>query len=317
MSNDKFVILGTEIKKGSRITLEMDVAKLPTRNSLKIPIIVERSKHDGPVLLLMGGIHGDEINGIAIVREIIRKKYNRPKIGTVICIPIFNIVGYLNQSREFPDGRDLNRVFPGSEKGSLASQFAFKFVKEIAPLVDYILDFHTGGASRFNYPNIRCVLKEEKLFEFAKLFGSPFIVNSKFIPKSIRDTMHKKGKTMLLYEGGKSLDLDQEVIDYGVKGALNIMKHLGMRDGEPEIEQKPVIINKSKWIRAPYSGIFQSKVKNGTKITYKQIIGTISDPFGEFEKNIIAPSDCYIFGLNNAPIVYKGDAIFHISVEVL
>ena len=162
MSDNKFIILGREIKKGERAILELEVAKLHTRNSLRIPIIVHRAKHDGPVMLLMGGVHGDESNGVAILREIIRKKYNRPKRGTIICIPVFNVFGYLNQSREFPDGRDLNRMFPGSANGSLASQFAYKFTKEIAPLVDYVLDFHTGGAGRNNFPNIRCVLLAEK-----------------------------------------------------------------------------------------------------------------------------------------------------------
>jgi len=315
MSDNKFLILGREIKKGATAILEMDVAKLHTRNSLKIPVIVERARLDGPVLLLMGGVHGDEMNGVAIVRDIIRKKYNKPKKGIIICIPVFNVFGYLNQQREFPDGRDLNRMFPGFVKGSLASQFAYKFTKEIAPLVDYVLDFHTGGSGRDNFPNVRCDLKQEKTLELAKIFGAPFIVHSKFIPKSIRETIYKMGKNILLFEGGKSLELDQSVIKSGVEGALNVMKHLDMQEGEITIEKDPVIVQKSKWIRAPYSGIFESLVKNGCKVEHKTIIARISDPFGEFEKKVIAPFDCYIYGLNTAPIVYKGDAIFHVSIE--
>ena len=315
MSDSDFVILGQKIKKGKGAILEMDVAKLHTRNSLRIPVIIERGIHDGPVLLLLGGVHGDESNGVAIVRDIIRKKYNKPKKGTIICIPVFNVFGYLNQCREFPDGRDLNRMFPGSASGSLASQFANKFTKEIAPLVDYVLDFHTGGAGRENFSNVRCVFQEKESFDLAKSFGAPFIVNSAYIPKSIRDTMHKLGKTILLFEGGKSLELDQSVIDCGVEGALNIMKRLEMQDGEVIIEQEPIFVQGSKWLRAPYSGMFQSKVKNGSKVKRKTILGKVSDPFGDFEKNVYAPFDCYIFGLNTAPIVYKGDAIFHVSTE--
>lgn len=315
MSNNEFKILGKEIKKGERAILEMDVAKLHTRNSLRIPVIVERASHDGPVLLLMAGVHGDESNGVAILREIIRKKYNRPKRGTIICIPVFNVFGYLNQSREFPDGRDLNRMFPGSPTGSLASQFAYKFSNEIAPLVDYVIDFHTGGAGRENFTNVRCVLQEEQTFDLAKVFGAPYIVNSAYIPKSIRETIHKMGKIILLFEGGKSLDLDQSVIDYGVEGALNIMKRLHMQNGEIIVKKDPVIVQKSKWLRAPYSGMFQSQVKNGSKVKRKEILGKIFDPFGEFEKKVTAPFDCYIFGLNTAPIVHKGDAIFHVSIE--
>ena len=315
MSDEKFLILGTEIEKGKGAILEVEMAKLHTRNSLSIPIIVERAKADGPVLLLMGGVHGDETNGVAIVRDIIRKKYHIPKRGTIICIPVFNVFGYLNQSRQFPDGRDLNRMFPGRAKGSLASQFAYKFTREIAPLVDYVLDFHTGGAGRDNFPNIRCVLKQNKTLELAKVFGAPFIVNSSYIPKSVRETVDKMGKTMLLFEGGESLRLDQSVINCGVEGAFNVMKHLHMQEGEPIVEKDSVIIKKSKWLRAPYSGIFQSLISNGTWVKHKTRIGRISDPYGEFEKFIMAPFDGYVFGLNSAAIVYKGDALFHVSVE--
>ncbi|MFT5724265.1 MAG: putative deacylase [Bacteroidia bacterium] len=315
MCDDKFTILGRKIQKGESAILDLEVAKLHTRNSLSIPVLVERSFYDGPVLLLLGGVHGDETNGVAILRDIIRKKYHIPKRGTVICIPVFNVFGYLEQSRKFPDGRDLNRMFPGSANGSLASQFAHKFTKEIAPLVDYVLDFHTGGAGRDNFSNVRCVLKEEKTLELAKVFGAPFIVNSSYIPKSIREAFKKLGKTIVLFEGGKSLNLDQTVIDYGVEGALNVMKFLKMQEGEITILQDPVIVKKSKWIRAPHSGLFQSHVQNGTKVDKKTLIGKISDPYGSFDKPVLAPFDCYIFGINTAPVVYKGDAIFHVSVE--
>ncbi|OIP00884.1 MAG: succinylglutamate desuccinylase [Bacteroidetes bacterium CG2_30_33_31] len=317
MSNNKFIILGREIKKGERAFLELEVAKLHTRNSITISIIVERAYNDGPTLLLMGGVHGDEVNGVAIVRDIIRKKYNKPKCGTIICIPVFNIFGYLNLRREFPDGRDLNRVFPGNANGSLASQFAYKFTKEIAPLVDYVIDFHAGGGERANYPNIRCAFQQEKTLELAKVFGAPFLLNSNFIPKSIRETLTKMGKTILLFEGGKSNDLDNFVISSGVEGALNVMKHLGFHDGEISKKNNSIIIKKSKWVRSPASGMFQVHVKNGTWVKKRNLLGKITDSYGEFEKNVVAPFDCYVFSVNTAPIVNKGDALFHVSVEII
>lgn len=313
MSKDDFLILGRNIKKGEKAILELEVAKLHTRNSIKITIIVERAKLDGPTILLMGGVHGDETNGVAIVRDIIRKKYNKPKRGTIICIPVFNVFGYLSQSREFPDGRDLNRMFPGSASGSLASQFAYQFTKEIAPLVDYVLDFHTGGSDRENFPNVRCVLQEEKAFELAKVFDVPFIVHSNYIPKTIREAIHKMGKTILLFEGGKSKDLDDSVINIGVEGAHNILIHLDFRDGELNLKNKSVIIEKAKWLRAPYSGMLRTHVKNGSWVTKKTILASITDPYGEFEKKVVARFDCFIFGINTAPIVNKGDALFHVS----
>lgn len=315
MSTKSFSILGREIKKGESVSIELEVAKQHTRSSITIPIIVERALLDGPTILLMGGVHGDEINGVAIVRDIIRKKYNVPIRGTVICIPILNVLGYLNLSREFPDGRDLNRMFPGSVNGSLASQFAYKFTKEIAPHVDYVIDFHTGGAERENYPNIRCVVDQEKEFELAKVFGAPFIVHSNYLQHSIRSTITKMGKTMLLFEGGKSNSLDRNVIDFGVEGALNVMKFLKIRNGRVSKNTKSVIIEKSKWLRAPHSGMFQFYVKNGEKVAKRAVLGKILDPYGEFEKRVLAPFDCYIYGINTAPLVHKGDALFHVSMD--
>ena len=317
MSIDKFKILGREIGKGESAFLELEVAKLHTRNSLKISVIVERAKLDGPTLLLMGGVHGDEINGVAIVRDIIRKKYNKPIRGTIICIPVFNVFGYLNLSSQFPDGRDLNRVFPGSAKGSLASQFAYRFTKEIAPLVDYVIDFHAGGADRANFPNVRCVFQQKETFELAKIFGAPFILHSPFIPKSIRETLTKMGKTILLFEGGKSKDLDSDIIKCGIDGAVNVMKHLGMHNGNAEPAHESIIIKKSKWVRSPHAGMFQVRVKNGIWVTKRTVLGIITDPYGEFEKRVLAPFDCYVFSVNTAVIVNKGDALFHVTLELL
>lgn len=316
MSDKTFKILGKEIKKGERAFLQIEVAKLHTRNTIKIPVIVERAKIDGPTLLLMGGVHGDEVNGVAIVRNIIRKKYNRPKRGIIICIPVFNVFGYLSLTREFPDGRDLNRMFPGFDNGSLASQFAYRFTKEIAPLVDYVIDFHSGGADRANVPQIRCDLKEEKALDLAKIFGAPFISHSNYIPKSVRHLFNKMGKTILLFEGGKSKNLNESVINSGVKGALNVMKYLGIQDGEIKPNKTQIIIEKSKWLRSPSSGMFQLLVDNGSWVNKKDVIGEITDPYGEYEKKIYAPFDAYIFCVNTTPIVNKGDALFHVSLDL-
>jgi uncharacterized protein len=316
MADNKMVILGQEIAMGESAVLKINIAKLHTRNSISIPVIVERARQEGPVLLLMAGVHGDEINGVAILRDILRKGYNKPDSGTIICIPVFNVFGYLHLSREFPDGRDLNRVFPGSRNGSMASQFAYKFTHEIAPLVDYVLDFHTGGAHRDNYPNVRCVAGQAKHLALAQAFGAPFILYSKVIAKSIRETLHKMEKVILLFEGGKSVSLDPFVIRCGVEGSLNVMKYLGMRGGELPSDTPSTIIEKSKWLRAPYSGMFQSVTENGGWVSRKSVIGMVYDPYGEFEEKILAPFDCYIFSVNTAPIVHKGDALFHVSTKV-
>ena len=314
MLNKPFILLGKEIPEGKRTVLDLKVAKLHTRTTVNVPVIIERSTNPGPVVLLLAGIHGDETNGVGIIREIISQKINKPKNGTVICIPVFNIFGYLIQTREFPDGRDLNRMFPGSATGSLASQFAYQFTKEIAPNVDYVIDFHTGGGERDNISQIRCNKDDEKALELAKVFNPPMIVFSNNIVKSLRDTLHKMGKTILLFEGGKSKELNPTVINEGVNGTKNVLIHLGLIEGEISVKATPVYVKKAKWLRAQHSGMFQIRVKNGDFIKKKEVLGVIQDPFGEFKKKIYAPEDCHIFCVNQTPIVNKGDALFHISI---
>ena len=175
---ERFHILDKEVLPGETKTVNLKIAQLHTMTELKIPIIVSHSDIKGPVVLLSAGLHGDEFNGIETVRQIIRKKINRPKRGTIICIPVINVFGFVNQSREFPDGRDLNRVFPGSREGSLASQFAYNLMEHIIPLVDFVLDFHAGGRSRFNAPQLRIEENQPDLELLADAFQAPFLLLS-------------------------------------------------------------------------------------------------------------------------------------------
>jgi len=317
MKNIKpIVILGESILPGESKTIDMEIAKLHNTAELKIPIIVRRSKIDGPVVLFSAGIHGDEINGVEIVRQLITKKINRPKKGTIICIPIINMFGFLNKSRKFPDGRDLNRVFPGSKSGSLASRFAYHMLTEIMPLVDYAVDFHAGGASRFNAPQIRLAPNNPELKTLADVFNAPFTLYSKNIAGSFRNSSHKLNAQMLLFEGGKSLDIDESVSDAGVQGVKRILRHLDMLDPKISVEEpesETIYIEKSAWIRAQCSGMLHDNGCIGRYVQKGTLLAIITDPFGEFERKVNAPNDGYIINANLSPIVYQGDAVYHIS----
>lgn len=306
-------ILDTEIEKGKSYQLSINLAKSHLRNSMLVPVIVHRAKRDGPVVLLNGAVHGDELNGIDIIRRLISGGYHKPKKGTIICIPVLNVFGYLNVSRNFPDGRDLNRVFPGTKNGSLASQLAYKFTTEIAPHVDLMIDFHTGGADRVNAPQIRCAPSDKRALKLAEVFSPPFIVHSKLIPKSLREMMNKGGKSVLLFEGGKSSVFEEDVIQHGVDGTIRVLKHLGMTDSSPEPTSNPVLISQSMWVRARYSGMFHPTVENGAKVNKRDVLGFLTDPYGDFNKKVRAPHDGHVFCVNNAPIVYKGDALFNLG----
>ena len=312
-------ILKETILAGESKTINMEIAKLHTMNKLKIPIIVERSKIDGPTVLFSAGLHGDEINGTEIVRQLIVQKINKPKRGTIICIPIINVFGFLNQTREFPDGRDLNRVFPGSKTGSLASRFAYYILKEIMPHVDYVVDFHAGGASRFNAPQIRIVPENTELKELSAVFNAPFTLYSKNISGSFRNSCDKLGIKMLLFEGGKSLDLNKEITEVALEGTKRFLAHLEMlnsRKKETISANTTIYIEKSSWIRAKYSGMFHGLTTIGSLVKKGELLATISDPYGKVEHQVKAPHQGYIINVNDAPIIYQGDAIYHISTQL-
>lgn len=311
-------ILGKEIFPGKGAQLSLNVAKLHTSTPILVPVIVERAKAEGPTVLLMAGLHGDEINGVEIIRRVIRKGFNKPLVGTIICLPVFNIFGFLNVKRELPDGRDLNRSFPGSEKGSLAAQFAYHFMKEITPHVDYVIDFHTGSSQRNNISQIRCQFKDEGSVELAKIFNPPFILNSSVISKTIRESITKKGKKMLLFEGGKTNSIEESIVEEGLNGVKRVLQHLGMRSFKIDIskDRKAILLQQSKWMRSPNSGMFRATIKNGSKVSKGETIGVVTDPYGKIERNIKAASDGYVICLNESPVVYKGDAIFHIGTEM-
>ena len=318
MSKDILNILGVEVAPGKSATVTFEVAKLHTRNTLDVPIIIERSKKPGPTVLMTAGIHGDEINGVEIVRQIIAKGINKPKIGTTICVPIISVFGFLNMDRLFPDGRDLNRVFPGSANGSLASRVAHFVMKELVPHVDFVMDFHTGGADRFNAAQIRIVENDKRLTELAHIFGAPFIYYSQNINKSFRNACSKAGVPMLLFEGGKSFHIDNTITNTGVNGAKRVLHHLGMLNRKFKVSQpkkNAVVIKESKWLRAKYSGMFKATVKINSFIEKGQVLGNITDPYGSFNYFVKAPNTGYVFNVNESPIIYQGDAIFHISTK--
>ena len=310
------VLFGESIIPGESKTINVEIARLHTTTKLNIPIMVRRSKFEGPIVLFSAGIHGDEINGVEIVRQLIHKKINKPKKGTIICIPIINVYGFVNKSREFPDGRDLNRVFPGSKTGSLASRFAFHILAEIMPLVEYAVDFHAGGASRFNAPQIRITHNNQELKILADVFNAPFTLYSRNIMGSFRSSSERMDVKMLLFEGGKSLDINNAIADEGVNGAKRLLSHLDMLDPKHTVvhqKSDTIYIEKSGWIRAKCSGLLHDYDTIGKFVKKGTILATITDPFGKFERKVKAPNDGYIINANHSPIVYEGDAIYHLS----
>ncbi|MBT8196098.1 MAG: succinylglutamate desuccinylase/aspartoacylase family protein [Bacteroidia bacterium] len=315
MNRKSIFIAGTEIKPGEEKQVSLSIAKLPSRTPIEVPVIVSRAKKPGPTVLFMAGMHGDEINGVEIIRRIITGKYNVPKKGTIICIPLLNVFGFIISAREVPDGKDINRSFPGSKNGSLASQVAFHLMKEIIPLIDIGVDFHTGGASRTNYPQLRCNFNMKRNISLAKAFGVPFIINSNYRPKSLRYAASRIEKPILVYEAGESLRFDEVSIKRGVNGARRLLKTLGLTDKAPARKKTSVILKETKWVRASSAGLFHALVNAGDLVKKNQKIGEITGPYGDFTKAVYSPSKAYVIGLNNNPVVNKGDALLNLGLK--
>ncbi|MEO1627592.1 MAG: succinylglutamate desuccinylase/aspartoacylase family protein [Bacteroidota bacterium] len=310
------LIHNQEIRPGEQEVIRLNVARLPSGTLIYIPIHVFRSKQPGPTALVMGGVHGDEINGVEIVRRTLDEGlFARLEKGSVIAIPLLNIYGFINFSRDASEGKDVNRSFPGSMKGSLASRVAANVSKFILPHIDFGVDFHTGGGSRYNYPQIRISTGDVKAEELARQFAAPYSIRKSSIPKTLRKMAQGMGKPMLVYEGGEALRYDGFSIEKGLAGLKRLLHAQGMLSAAPPAMVRQRWFNKTSWVRAAQSGMFIWKQESGAKVSTGELLGVINDPYGHDEIAVRANRDGYIIGHNNAPVVNAGDALFHIAYE--
>jgi uncharacterized protein len=316
MSEPKQIIIaGQEIRPGEFKEIDINIARLPSHTVIDTPIYVSRGWEDGPVLALTAGMHGDEINGMEIVRRLLDSGMHQPKRGVTICMPIVNVYGFLNYSRDVPDGKDINRSFPGHKNGSLASRVAYNLMTQVIPFIDYGIDFHTGGAMRTNFPQVRAVLRDKMNMDLANAFGAPFTIDAPFRPNSLRREASRLGKNIIVYEGGESLRFDQNAIEEGIAGTLRLMKFLNMIDWAPDPSTPNTVIWTTTWVRARHAGLFQSNVQPGQKVEKGEWVGTITDPFGEFKEQVKATETGFVIGLNNIPVINAGDALMHIGMD--
>lgn len=302
------------IKPGEHKEVRINVGSLASGTRIHIPVNVYRSDKKGPTLLVLGGVHGDEINGVEIVRRSIEQKmFENLKCGSVIAIPLLNVYGFIHFSREVPHGKDVNRSFPGTTNGSLASRVARVLTKKILPYVDYGVDFHTGGDSRYNFPQIRYTGGDITAQKLALAFGAPITLRRSAIPKSLRRVAKEMGVTMLVYEGGEASRFDGFSIDSGLSGLQRLMKNLKMIDSD--ITALPTqSFSKTTWIRADQAGIFKWSKCSGNSVTKGEPLGYIHDPNGQKSYKVVAKQSGFLIGHNNAPVISQGDALFHLAI---
>jgi len=316
LTRNRTITIGdVSVAPGEVASINLPVADLYTSTSLSMPVQVISGRQDGPVLFVSAAMHGDELNGVEIVRRLLKRKALRSIRGTLIAVPVVNVHGFLDLSRYLPDRRDLNRSFPGSAKGSIAARLAHLFVHEVLEKSDYGIDLHTGAINRANLPQIRGNMDEPELRELANSFGAPVVINANTRDGSLRACAAEKGVPYILYEAGEALRFDELSIRAGIRGILNVMRHIGMisQSKRPATKVKPMMARATQWVRAVDSGIVVRKVGLGSRVKKGQSLAVISDPVGSREDHVIAPFDGIVIGCSNLPLAHEGDALFNLA----
>ena len=312
---EPIVIGGKTIKAGQRDYIGLQIPDLYTHTGMTMPVHVIHGKQSGPVLFLSAALHGDEINGVEIIRRILKSKTMHRLTGTLIAVPIVNIYGFIYKSRYLPDRRDLNRSFPGSEKGSMSARTANLFLTEIVSKCTHGIDLHTGAIHRENLPQIRAVLDDAETERMAHAFTVPVILNTEIVDGSLRSAVEKMGISVIVYEGGEALRFDEVSIRAGTNGVISVLRELGMlpKTNRKKLPVQPLVARSSTWLRAPRSGLLRSMKPLGATVNKDDLLGIVSGPYGDTEQKITAIADGIIIGRTTTPLVNEGEALFHIA----
>jgi len=308
--------IGSQIvPPGTRRTVDLPVSAMSDHTPVTMSVHVVQGRAPGPAVFVSAGIHGDEVIGIEIVRRLLRSPKMKALKGTLVVVPIVNSFGFINKSRYLPDRRDLNRTFPGSTEGSLAARLAHLFVSEIVARCDLGIDLHSAAIHRTNYPQIRVSPGDVEMRRLADVFGAPIIMQSPIREGSLRGAAQALGKGVLLFEGGEGLRFDEVSARAGLAGILRVLRELGMISprGVAPAKSPPQYSASSKWLRAPMGGLFRSFRSDGEAVRKGDVLGSVSDPFGEAERDVVAAFGGIIVGRAVLPVVNEGDAVFHVA----
>jgi predicted deacylase len=312
--NKTLTINAETIAPGESKLVQLNIARLPTGTLIDIPIHVFNAKESGPSVLIQAGLHGDEINGVETLRRMLQENKFAIQKGAVIVVPIVNIFGFIHFSRDVPDGKDVNRSFPGRKSGSLASRIAYAYVEEVLSQVDFCIDLHTGGSQRHNHPQARYTSGDSKSEAMAKAFNAPFYFASKLITGSFRKAAFKLGIPTMVYEAGESMRFDEKSIKMAMLGVENVLQFLGMvpKGGKVKLESS-IPLQSTRWIRAPRAGMFIPQITNGDAVKKGKVLGMVTDTFAKKNKKVKAPFDGHVICINHQAVVNQGDALFHIG----
>ena len=306
---------GHLVPPGARRTIDLPVSVLSDHTPVSMSVHVIRGARPGPTLFVSAGIHGDEVIGVEIVRRLLRAPNLDRLRGTLLAVPIVNAFGFMNHSRYLPDRRDLNRCFPGSAGGSLAARLAGLFMREIVERSQIGIDLHSAAVHRTNMPQIRISPSKPETLALAKAFGAPIILTSKLREGSLRQAAQRCGVDILLYEAGEGLRFDENAVRVGLVGILRTLAHAGMvrQKGIARPRTSSLFSTSSYWLRSPAGGLLRTFKSTGDPVNAGDILGVVSDPFGEVETEIVADQAGLMVGRTNLPVVNEGDGLFHIT----
>lgn len=276
--------------------------------------MVLHGNEPGPVLCLTGGIHGDELNGVEIVRQVIETESPSALRGTLVGVPIVNISGFVNQSRYLPDRRDLNRYFPGRANGSIASRIAWELWSKVIVHCTHLIDLHTGSHNRTNLPQIRGDLENSIVMDMARAFDARVVIHNPGQDGTLRSAASRAGIAAVLYEAGETLRFQADEIELGVKGVRNVMRALGMRRSRPANLGDQMVFRETRWLRADRGGILDLRVKPGDSVKVGDVVGVISDPLRRTRGDLVSKRRGRVIGVALLPMVAPGMAVVHLGV---
>lgn len=317
IEENKDIVIGNDtVVPGEEKLLKISIDRLPTGTLIDIPIYVFNAKKPGPTILVQAGLHGDEINGIEIVRRMLQQKRLKVRKGAIIAVPILNIFGFIHFSRDVPDGKDVNRSFPGKKTGSMASRIAYHYTTEILRQIDCGIDLHTGGSQRNNFPQVRYTAEDDNSKKLAGIFNAPITFPARLIRGSFRNAAYRMEIPTIVFEAGESMRFDDYGILQGMQGITNVLDHFGMIAKKPPLnikKKKTIYLEERRWLRAHTAGMFIPEVINGSKISKGQELGLITDTYAKHRKKIKSPYDGHLICINHQAVVNQGDALFHVG----
>jgi len=313
-ARESFAIGSWRVRAGSAKEVEIPITRLVTGADVSLPIQVVHGREPGPVVWVNAAIHGDEVLGVEVIRRVLQPLSPRTLRGTLLAVPVVNVLGFMTGDRYLPDRRDLNRSFPGSARGSLASRIAHLFMTEVVAKCEVGIDLHTASDRRANLPQIRADLDDERTRELAQAFGAPLMLHARIRDGSLRQAAREHGATVLLFEAGEAMRFDEAPIEAGVVGVRRVLSSLGMVDDEEVPAPPPTVESRaSGWVRARGTGILHMEVDLGHRVGAGDRLGGLSDTFGRRVRLVHADRPGIVIGLNRAPLVNSGDALVHIA----